>query len=47
MANLAINGGTPVAPNGLQVNWPIFGELEEKFNSRRLPQIHRLKYEIF
>lgn len=31
MAKLAINGGTPVAPDGMGSQWPIFGKLEEKY----------------
>ena len=30
MAKLAIKGGTPVAPNGLKSQWPVFDEREEK-----------------
>ncbi len=30
MSKLAIKGGTPVAPGGLKIHWPIYGELEEK-----------------
>ena len=29
-SKLAVNGGTPVAPNGLKGTWPVYGELEEK-----------------
>jgi len=29
-SKLAINGGAPVAPNGLEARWPIYDELEEK-----------------
>jgi dTDP-4-amino-4,6-dideoxygalactose transaminase len=30
MAKLALKGGTPVAPQGLKVRWPIIDELDEK-----------------
>jgi len=29
-SKLAINGGNPVAPNGLKTTWPIFDDMEEK-----------------
>jgi hypothetical protein len=30
MAELAINGGTPVAPDGLKVTWPVYDDAERK-----------------
>jgi len=30
MSKLAVKGGTPVAPGGLRINWPIFGDEEKK-----------------